>query len=118
MSLKAPEQRTRGTPIYNIGATSRLTGMPIWTLRWVERHGLVSPSRTGGRQRLFSDEEIELLNAIRQLMEEHVNLAGIRIILRLRVRLGSKAVDAEQQQSSGPRGLIKRKSSVRGGSRT
>lgn len=116
MSLQAPQQRTRVTPIYNIGAASRLTGMPIWTLRWVERHGLVSPSRTGGRQRLFSDDEIERLNAIRGLMEEHVNLAGIRIILRLRVRLGSEVVEAAQQQLSGPRGL-KRKSSIKGGSR-
>lgn len=77
-------KRTRDTPIYNIGTASRLSGLPIWTLRWIERHGLVSPRRTGGNQRLFSDEDLDRLSVIRELMEEKVNLAGIRVILRMR----------------------------------
>lgn len=77
-------RRTRGTPIYNIGAASRLCGLPIWTLRWIEKHGLVSPRRTDGNQRLFSDQDLDHLNMIRGLMEEKVNLAGIRVILRMR----------------------------------
>ena len=76
--------KTRKTPIYNIGAASKLVGLPIWTLRWIEKHELVAPRRTEGRQRLFSDEEIELLNEIRDLMEKKVNLAGIRVILQMR----------------------------------
>lgn len=77
-------KRTGATPIYNIGAASRLSGLPIWTLRWIEKHGLVSPRRTGGNQRLYSDVDVELLVVIRGLMEEKVNLAGIRVILRMR----------------------------------
>jgi MerR family glutamine synthetase transcriptional repressor len=73
--------RTRSTPIYNIGAASRLSGLPIWTLRWIEKHGLVRPRRTGGNQRLFSEEDVERLLRIRDLMEKKVNLPGIRIIL-------------------------------------
>lgn len=76
--------RTRKTPIYNIGAASKLVGLPIWTLRWIEKHKLVAPGRTGGRQRLFSDEDIERLSEIRALMEKKVNLAGIRVILGMR----------------------------------
>jgi MerR family glutamine synthetase transcriptional repressor len=76
--------KTRKTPIYNIGAASKLVGLPIWTLRWIEKHRLVAPRRTEGRQRLFSDEEIERLNEIRDLMEKKVNLAGIRVILKMR----------------------------------
>lgn len=77
-------QKTRRTPIYNIGAASRLVGLPIWTLRWIERHELVAPKRTDGNQRLYSEEDVELLGAIRELMEQKVNLAGIRVILRMR----------------------------------
>ena len=77
-------QKTRRTPIYNIGAASRLVGLPIWTLRWIERHDLVAPKRTDGNQRLYSEEDVELLGTIRELMEEKVNLAGIRVILRMR----------------------------------
>lgn len=75
---------TRRTPIYNIGAASRLCGLPVWTLRWIEKNGLVSPRRTAGRQRLFSQEDMRRLHKIRELMEEKVNLAGIRVILGLR----------------------------------
>ncbi len=82
--LDRPVRRTRATPIYTIGAAARLTGIPIWTLRWIEKHGLLSPNRTQGRQRLYSDQEMELLREIRSWMEQKVNLAGIRVILRLR----------------------------------
>jgi DNA-binding transcriptional MerR regulator len=82
--LDRPVRRTRSTPIYTIGAAARLTGIPIWTLRWIEEHGLLRPDRTSGRQRLYSDLEMELLRDVRGLMEQKVNLAGIRVILRMR----------------------------------
>ncbi|MFI5350681.1 MAG: MerR family transcriptional regulator [Elusimicrobiota bacterium] len=82
--LDRPVRRTRSTPIYTIGAAARLTGIPIWTLRWIEKHGLLRPDRTSGRQRLYSDLEMELLRDVRGLMEQKVNLAGIRVILRMR----------------------------------
>jgi MerR family glutamine synthetase transcriptional repressor len=82
--LDRPVRRTRSTPIYTIGAAARQTGIPIWTLRWIEKHGLLSPDRTSGRQRLYSDSEMELLREIRGWMEQKVNLAGIRVILRMR----------------------------------
>ena len=82
--LYRPVRRTDSTPVYTIGAASRLTGIPIWTLRWIERHGLLRPSRTRGRQRLYNDVDLERLRDVRGLMEQKVNLAGIRVILRLR----------------------------------
>jgi MerR family glutamine synthetase transcriptional repressor len=77
-------KRTRATPIYTIGAAARLTGIPIWTLRWIEKHGVLRPGRTDGRQRLYSEEEMDLLREVRGLMEQKVNLAGIRVILSMR----------------------------------
>ena len=81
--LYRPVRRTTATPVYTIGAASRLTGIPIWTLRWIERHGLLRPSRTQGRQRLYTDEDLGRLRDVRGLMEQKVNLAGIRVILKL-----------------------------------
>lgn len=81
--LYRPVKRTTATPVYTIGAASRLTGIPIWTLRWIERHGLLRPSRTRGRQRLYNDFDLNRLRDIRGWMEQKVNLAGIRVILRL-----------------------------------
>ena len=82
--LDRPLKRTRATPIYTIGAAARLTGIPIWTLRWIEKHGVLRPGRTDGRQRLYSEEEMDLLREVRGLMEQKVNLAGIRVILSMR----------------------------------
>ncbi|MDX6769438.1 MAG: MerR family transcriptional regulator [Elusimicrobiota bacterium] len=82
--LNRPQRRTARTPVYTIGAASRLTGIPIWTLRWIEKHGLLRPSRTEGRQRLYTDAELDQLREVRALMEQKVNLAGIRVILRMR----------------------------------
>ena len=82
--LYRPLKRTHATPVYTIGAASRLTGIPIWTLRWIESHGLLRPSRTEGRQRLYNDVDLNRLRDVRGLMEKKVNLAGIRVILSLR----------------------------------
>jgi MerR family transcriptional regulator, glutamine synthetase repressor len=79
-------KREPTTPVYNIGVMSRLAGLPIHTLRWIEQHGLISPSRTEGNQRLFSEFELGLVREIRELMEQDVNLPGIRIILRMRTK--------------------------------
>ena len=89
--LDRPVRRTRSTPIYTIGAAARLTGIPIWTLRWIEKHGLLCPDRTSGRQRLYSDVEMDLLRDVRDLMEQKVNLAGIRVILRMRQTATARA---------------------------
>jgi MerR family glutamine synthetase transcriptional repressor len=86
VQIQPKVQHKRGTPIYNIGATSKLTGLPIWTIRWIEQHEMVFPGRTDGNQRLFSDEDIELLNQIRDLMEEGVNLPGVRVIMKMQVQ--------------------------------
>ncbi len=74
----------RQTPVFNIGMVSQLCGIPIWTLRWIEKHELVSPLRTGGNQRLFSEEDLEVLRDIHDLMAQDVNLPGIRVILKMR----------------------------------
>ncbi len=80
--LLKPVHRTSQTPVYGIGAASRLTGIPIWTLRWIEKNSLVRPRRTAGNQRMFSEEDVRRLERIRGLLAEKVNLAGIRVVLR------------------------------------
>jgi MerR family glutamine synthetase transcriptional repressor len=51
----------------------------------VEKAGLINPERTEGKQRLFSDDDIEILCRIRELLAQRVNLSGIRIILQMSV---------------------------------
>jgi len=78
----------RDTPRYLISTAAQLTGLHPQTLRQYDRLGLVSPKRTAGRGRRYSDRDIERLREVQQLsQEEGINLAGIRRILALERRL-------------------------------
>src|SRR5690606_11113465 len=58
------------------------------TLRLYEREGLLKPSRTEGNTRLYSDDDLERLETILSLTRElGVNLAGVEIILNMRMRI-------------------------------
>jgi len=71
-------------PVYVIGVVSHLVRIPIWTLRVIDREGLVRPKRRVGRARLYSLEDVRLLLRIRHLLiERRVNFEGVRIILKL-----------------------------------
>lgn len=71
-------------PVYVIGVVSRLVRLPIWTLRILDREGLVKPKRRAGRARLYSLQDVQRLVRIRQLcIEQRVNRAGLRVILRM-----------------------------------
>lgn len=97
LRIVARIRRTRVMPVYTISMTSRLTALPIWTIRWIERHELIEPQRTEGNQRLFSDAEIDLLNQIRELLEEEINLPGIRKVLQLHRQLTRMASGEEHR---------------------
>lgn len=78
----------RGTgknrPLYMISVAAELTGMHPQTLRIYESKGLVSPQRSNGNTRLYSQADIERLELIGRLTDEGVNLAGVIRILDLR----------------------------------
>jgi MerR family transcriptional regulator/heat shock protein HspR len=64
---------------------AELTGMHEQTIRQYERLGLITPQRTAGGTRMFSDVELEQLAAINTLTRQMgVNLAGVEVIFRLR----------------------------------
>ncbi len=60
---------------YAIGTAARLAGIPPETLRiWERRYQLLAPGRTGGGHRLYSEEDVQLLRAVKRLVD-----AGMRI---------------------------------------
>jgi DNA-binding transcriptional MerR regulator len=69
--------------VYGISVASELTGISQRTLRLYEQRGLLSPTRTGGGTRRYSDADLERLRQITELVGEGVNLAGIARILDL-----------------------------------
>ena len=84
----ATEQQFRDEPCFVISVAARMIGVHAQTLRYYERVGLIWPSRTNGRQRLFSVADIDRLRRIKALTEDMgVNLAGAEVALRLMVRI-------------------------------
>ena len=74
-------------PLYMISVAAELTGMHPQTLRVYEQKGLVTPGRSRGNTRLYSQHDIERLNLISKLTDEGINLAGVVRILDMRERM-------------------------------
>ncbi|UCH24591.1 MAG: helix-turn-helix transcriptional regulator [Trueperaceae bacterium] len=84
---KAPN---KDKPLYVISVAAELVDMHPQTLRLYERKGLIEPSRSAGKTRLYSQRDIEQLQEIRRLTQElGINLAGVEEIIKLRRKLDS-----------------------------
>ena len=83
-------------PVYVISVAARMVGMHAQSLRHYERIGLVRPSRSQGRQRLYSQADIARLRQIQRLMQDlGVNLAGAEVIIHMNERI--RSMEGEMQ---------------------
>jgi len=71
---------------YMISAVAEMYGIHPQTLRLYERRGLLTPSRTDGGTRRYSDDDLERLRRITELVDQGVNLAGIAQVLDMETR--------------------------------
>lgn len=77
-------------PLYMISVAAELAGVHPQTLRIYEQKGLVSPQRTRGNTRMYSQADIERLQLINELTDEGINLAGVIRILDLKGHLDER----------------------------
>jgi len=94
-------------PVYLISVVSKILNIHPQTLRQYEREGLIKPSRTEGKMRLYSQRDIDRLKLILSLVRElGVNLAGVEIILQLKEEIENLQKEIEvlkKQQGQIPR---------------
>jgi MerR family transcriptional regulator/heat shock protein HspR len=81
------EQERFHRAVYVISVAAELAGVHPQTLRIYERKGLVDPARTGGGSRRYSDADIALLQRIQSLTHDGLNLAGVKRVLDLELRI-------------------------------
>lgn len=74
-------------PVYAISVAADLAGLHPQTLRQYDRAGLVRPTRVGGRNRLYSGQDIARLREVAQLSAEGLSLEGIRRVLELQAEV-------------------------------
>ncbi len=75
-------------PVYLISVVAKVLTIHPQTLRQYEREGLICPSRTEGKMRLYSQKDIDKIKMIQRLTRDlGVNLAGVDIIIQLKNRI-------------------------------
>src|SRR5947209_15994228 len=81
-------------PAYIISVAARMLGVHAQTLRYYERVGLLTPSRSRGRIRLYSRADLERIRQVQRLIDDlGVNLAGAEVIIDMSAKL--KALEEE-----------------------
>ncbi|AUI51344.1 MerR family transcriptional regulator [Arthrobacter crystallopoietes] len=81
---KDDERRLRAEQgVYGISVAADLVGVGQQTLRLYERKGLVEPERTEGGTRRYSENDVERMRRIGELVDDGLNLAGVDKVLRL-----------------------------------
>jgi MerR family transcriptional regulator/heat shock protein HspR len=92
----ATRTRKKAKAGYMISAVAELYQLHPQTLRLYERVGLLTPSRSQGNTRLYTDQDLERLEVILNLTRElGVNLAGIEIILNMRDKMAEMQTQME-----------------------
>lgn len=83
--------------VFVISVAAELAGMHPQTLRQYDRLGIVSPDRTAGRGRRYSQRDIRRLRTVQSLSkEEGINLEGIKRILALEAELDRVRAENER----------------------
>jgi MerR family transcriptional regulator/heat shock protein HspR len=102
--------------VYVISVASKLSGLHPQTLRQYDRLGLVSPSRTIGKNRRYSLIDIVKLRNVQRLVGEGINLAGIARIIELEEVVANMALEVAKLrtevdallEANPPKALVRR----------
>jgi len=84
-------------PVYLISVVANMLDIHPQTLRQYEKEGLITPSRTAGKMRLYSQRDIDKIKMILKLTRElGVNIAGVDIILQLKEKMDLMYAEIDQ----------------------
>ena len=88
----------RSMPLFSIGIVMQLTELSARQIRYYEEHQFITPMRTEGNRRLFSLNDIDRLLEIKDLIEQGVNLAGIKKIFTVKKETVIQSQEIEQAE--------------------
>lgn len=85
----------RSMPLLPISIVMQLTDLTARQIRYYEEHGLIEPARTDGNRRMFSLNDVDALLEVKDLLEQGINMAGIKKVFALK----NEPVLANQQKT-------------------
>jgi DNA-binding transcriptional MerR regulator len=83
MAERTKEQPDREKGVYAISVVAALVGTGQQNIRLYERKGLLTPGRTAGGTRQYSESDLVTLRRIGKLLDDGLNLAGVAKVLEL-----------------------------------
>ncbi|MGZ3667852.1 MAG: MerR family transcriptional regulator [Ktedonobacterales bacterium] len=95
----AKSTQDRSLPKYSIAVAADLSGVPQQQLRRMEESGLLTPNRTEGNTRRYSDDNLTQIAEVADLAEAGINAAGIRHILALHTELAALRAENDELRS-------------------
>ncbi len=90
------EPRDPTVSVFVISVAAQLANMHPQTLRNYEREGLITPERTSGGNRMYSEADLSRLALIGDLLERGLNIAGIREVLALQAEVASLTAEVKR----------------------
>lgn len=91
-------------PVFLISVVSKMLSIHPQTLRQYEREGLIEPSRTEGKMRLYSQKDMDRIKSILSLTRDlGVNLAGVDVILRLQDKINEYELIINEYEKNAPK---------------
>lgn len=80
----------RSVPVLPISTVMQLTNLTARQIRYYEEHHLIEPVRTEGNRRMFSLKNIDELLEIQELLEQGINIAGIKKVFALKKEVNKR----------------------------
>ncbi|MCA1023151.1 MerR family transcriptional regulator [Halobacillus litoralis] len=86
----------RSMPLFPMGIVQSLTDLTARQIRYYEQHELIHPARSEGNRRIFSFNDVDRLLEIKDLIDQGVNMAGIKKVLKLEEQPQNEAYDGDR----------------------
>ena len=106
------QEKAYNEPVHLISTVSEILNIHPQTLRQYEREGLIKPSRTNGKIRLYSQKDIDNIKYVLRLTRDYgINLAGVSYILEQNKKMSSLEKEIISYKENSSKSLIVQKSS-------
>ncbi|MFL6560418.1 MAG: MerR family transcriptional regulator [Bacillus sp. (in: firmicutes)] len=89
----------RSMPLFPIGTVMQLTELTARQIRYYEEHQLISPARTEGNRRLYCLNDIDRLLEIKDLIDQGVNMAGIKQLFLVKEQQQSNIIEQQTEKA-------------------
>ena len=94
-------------PLLPISMVMQLTELTARQIRYYEEHELIVPARSEGNRRMFSLDDIDALLEIRELLDQGINMAGIKKVFEMRSDNYVRSPDTVQMSDADLRAILR-----------